>query len=178
MNQNLPTIRPDIAQAAQAREWLMRLPQLPLDDLPAMAEVEATVAALSEPAESTWLMARVAALLSPYFEKDTPRAVREMEAEDWLEALGEYPQWAIEGAVRWWKSAENPDRRKRPLEGDIEARCRYAMRDFQAVPDILRRKISPPQPWEAPKQDRPRVTREAAAEILAKAGFVPKSMRP
>lgn len=155
----------------------MHLPQLPPENLPAMAEVEATVAALSEPAESTWLMARVAALLSPYFEKETPRAVREMEAEDWLEALGEYPQWAVEQAVRWWKSAANPDRRKRPLEGDIAARCEAEMRDFQAVPAILRRKLSPPVVYHPqPRPERPRVTADAAAEIMARAGFKPKAM--
>lgn len=165
MNQNLLTIRADTCQAVQAREWLMRLPQLPPEGLPEMAEVEATVAALSEPAESTWLMARVAALLSPYFEKDTPRAVREMEAEDWLDALGEYPQWAIERAVRWWKSADNQDRRKRPMEGDIAARCNAEMRDFQAVPAILRRKISPPFVYQPRQPERQRVSPEAAAEI-------------
>ena len=83
--------------------------------------------ALTAPASQVWVMARVAALLNPYFEKDTPQAVREIEAEDWAVALRGFPQWALENAVRWWKSADNPDRRKRPLEGDIAARCKVEM---------------------------------------------------
>jgi hypothetical protein len=85
------------------------------------------VAALSEPANPTWVMARIAALLEPYFDKGTPQGVREIEAEDWAEALCRYPQWALQRAVRWWKSADNPKRRQRPIEGDIEARVRVEM---------------------------------------------------
>ena len=77
---------------------------------------------LSAPASPVWILARVAALLSPYYEKDTPQAVREMEAEDWLASLAGKPEWAITSAVRWWKGPDNPDRRKRPMEGDIAAR--------------------------------------------------------
>jgi hypothetical protein len=72
-------------------------------------------------------MARVLALLNPYFDKDTPQAIREIEAEDWASALSAYPYWAIEKAARWWKSDENPDRRKRPLEGDLVARTKREM---------------------------------------------------
>jgi len=128
---------PDHGQVDQAMEWLMRLPKLQPQDLPAMQEIEATVAALSEPANPAWIMARIAALLNPYYDKDTPAAVRRMEAEDWLEALAVYPQWAIERAVRWWKSEANADRRKRPLEGDIAARCKVEMRGISAIPKIV-----------------------------------------
>jgi hypothetical protein len=93
-----------------------------------------------------------------------------MEAEDWREALGEYPQWAIERAVRWWKSADNPDRRRRPLEGDIAARCRIEM---DGVPSAvlalgMTREVAPP--------DRERISPERAKAILQEAGFVPKAM--
>lgn len=167
------TVAADQGQVDHAMEWLMRLPQLRPDDLPALHEVEATVAALSEPANPTWCMARVAALLSPYYERDTPQAVREMEAEDWLEALAEYPQWAIERAVRWWKSAENEHRRKRPLEGDIAARCKAEMRGIKALPDLLSRKAQ----WRYIEEQPPRpktsaADRKAMADaVLEKAGF-------
>lgn len=165
-------IATDQAEVDQAMAWLMRLPQLPPDDLPEMHEVEATVAALSEPANPTWCMARVAALLSPYYDKDTPQAVREIEAEDWLEALAEYPQWAIERAVRWWKSADNDQRRKRPLEGDIAARCRVEMRGIKALPDLLGRRAR----WQpqAPQSRQNRVDAETASRIMQEAGFAPK----
>jgi hypothetical protein len=158
-------------------EWLMRLLKLQPQDLPATEEVRATVAALSEPANAAWIMARIAALLNPYYDKDTPPAVRRMEAEDWLEALAEYPQWAIERAVRWWKSADNEARRKKPLEGDIAARCRVELRGIGALPEIVRRKRSgawhdtPQIPAMREKPDPAKVD-----ELLASAGFRPRRM--
>jgi hypothetical protein len=143
-----------------------------------MQSVEKAVAVLSEPCNPAWCMARVAALLNPYYDKDTPQAVRQMEAEDWLEALREYPQWAIERAVRWWKSEENADRRKRPLEGDIAARCKLEMRGIGAVPKLLGLKaegryIEPEKPREkASSEER----RAMATAILARAGYSVRRM--
>ena len=127
---------------------MLRLPQLQPDDLPDQREIEATVAALSQPANPSWILARVASLLLPYYEKDTPQAVREMEAEDWLESLADMPQWAVDKAVRWWKGPDNPDRRKRPLEGDITGRARVALGNVKAVPVLSARKRAyvPPEP--------------------------------
>ena len=128
------------------------------------------MAALSEPANPAWIMARVAALLNPYYDKDTPAAVRRMEAEDWLEALAEYPQWAVERAVRWWKSEANADRRKRPIEGDIAARCRVEMRGIGALPELLDRKRRG-QYIEANSQpERQRISAKQAQAILRAAG--------
>jgi hypothetical protein len=118
-------------------------------------------------------MARVAALLSPYYDKSTPQGIREMEAEDWLVELRPYPQWAIERAVRWWKSAENERRARRPVEGDISARCKVEMRGFQSVPDLIRRGFRAGGP---PPADPPRVSKEAAAAIMAAAGYGPRKM--
>jgi hypothetical protein len=108
-------------------EWLkQQLPSLNAE-CANRREVEAAVSALSQPAHPAELMVRVLALLNPYFEKDTPQAVREAELDDWAEAIGGYPMWAVQNACRWWKSGDNADRRKRPLEGDIAARCRKEM---------------------------------------------------
>jgi hypothetical protein len=82
---------------------------------------------LKIPANPVWVMARVASLLNPYFEKDTPQAIRKMEAEDWSYAFDGFPKWAIDKAVRWWKSADNPKRRIRPVEGDIVERINFEM---------------------------------------------------
>jgi hypothetical protein len=82
---------------------------------------------LSVPADPAWIMARVLALLTPYFTASVPEAVRRIEAEDWMAALKGYPHWAIEKAVRWWKSDENPDHRRKPLEGDIVERVKFEM---------------------------------------------------
>ena len=88
-------------------------------------------------------MARIAALLVPYYEKDTPQGVRNMEAEDWAVELGNHPQWAVERAVRWWKSEANPDRRKRPLEGDISARCKRETDAVRAATRVLGSPVAP-----------------------------------
>lgn len=175
MTTEIATIQ-DQDQVDQAMQWLTHLHKLPQSDLPEITEVEATVSALSKPCNPTWCMARVAALLSPYYDKDTPPAVRKMEAEDWLEELQGYPQWAIERAVRWWKSSDNADRRKKPLEGDIAARCKIEMRGIHAVPNLLRRKMSgryieqePPRPNQSTEE------RQAIAKrVLSEAGFSPK----
>jgi hypothetical protein len=100
-------------------------------------------------------MARIAALLSPYYEKDVPQAVRVMEAEDWAEALAEYPQWAIQNAVRWWKSEHNQDRRKRPMEGDIAAVCHKEMDAVRAAAFILSQPLAPPSAPSLPRPDAP-----------------------
>ena len=108
--------------AASVVERLRPLLLSPLATLEERSEVAAQVERLSHPAKNEWIMARVGALLDPYFEKETPQMMREMIAEDWLAELAGSPRWAIEAAVRWWKGAENKDRRRRPLEGDIKAR--------------------------------------------------------
>lgn len=121
MNSNSPSVV-NHTDPLQAVERLTHSLRSPLASQAARNEVAATVAALSQPASPVWILARVAALLSPYYEKDTPQAIREMEAEDWLAALEGKPQWAITAAVRWWQGDSNPDRRKRPMQGDIAAR--------------------------------------------------------
>ena len=122
-----------------------------------------------------WISARVAALLSPYYEKDIPQSVREMEAEDWREALREFPQWAIERAVRWWKGEENPDRRKRPMEGDIAARCRLEMNGVSSAVLMLELCSSVRNPVQQ-EEPRERISKEAANEIMAQAGFAAKKL--
>jgi hypothetical protein len=84
-------------------------------------------------------MARIAALLTPYYTGDVPHGVRILEAEDWAEALARYPEWAIIKACRWWKSENNPDRRKKPLEGDIAVRARFECGVLKVAESAMRR---------------------------------------
>ena len=90
-------------------------------------QIEAGIKQLSVPCDPAWLMARVLALLTPYFTSNVPQGVRRIEAEDWRAALDGKPQWAVEKACRWWKSEENPDHRRKPLEGDIVERVKFEM---------------------------------------------------
>lgn len=173
MKSNVQTIGQDQARPEQKAEQLLHLLQLPREDLPDQADIEAMTWEATTPANPHWILARIAALLLPYYEKDTPQAIREMEAEDWLVALEGLPQWAIERAVRWWKGPDNPDRRKRPMEGDIARRARQDTQDVKAVAFLAERKrtatvfhLPPPPP--------PRMTAERAAEIMAQVGFRPR----
>ncbi len=123
------------------------------EDIP-KHELETAIAVVSHPAQPEWIMARIASLLNPYYEREAPHAVRVMEAEDWAEALTTFPQWAIDKAVRWWKSADNPNRRKRPMEGDIAARVKIEMDAVNAARIMLNR----PTNWlfKATPDDTPR----------------------
>ncbi|WP_306150680.1 hypothetical protein [Roseovarius sp. MMSF_3281] len=54
-------------------------------------------------------------------------AMMEGIADDWVDELNGLPAWAIQKACQWWIGADNPDRRKRPLPGDISQRARKEM---------------------------------------------------
>lgn len=98
-----------------------------------------------------------------------------MEAEDWLEELSGYPQWAIERAVRWWKSEANANRRKRPFEGDIAARCKIEMAGVPTASMMLdlRQNGKYEEILPAPRE---KMSAERAAAIMAEVGFEPKRM--
>lgn len=133
-------------------------------------EAEQMMPALSAPADPAWMMARIAALLSPYYEKDTPQGVRVMEAQDWAAELKGLPQWAIERAVRWWKGGDNPKRAKRPLEGDISARAKFEMQAVRAARIAMQ--APAPNPVR-PVRTEPPVTPEQMAEIFKDKEFDP-----
>ena len=160
-------------QIDKGLEWLRRLHQSQLTALPEKETVLRIQKTLMAPCSGVWISARVAALLSPYYEKDIPQAVRKMEAEDWEIALRGFPKWAIERAVRWWKSDANPDRRKRPIEGDIAARCWVEMNGVPSAYKVLEMKQ---RGSDYKVEPRERLTAERAGEILAEAGFAPRRM--
>lgn len=121
--QNIQPITPE--EADRIAEWWPHLLRSPLESREERDEVAVNVKRLSEPADMTWLMARIAALLTPYYSSEVPHGVRMIEAEDWAEALAGYPAWAVTKACRWWKSEHNDRRNIRPKEGDIAERCRF-----------------------------------------------------
>lgn len=171
MRGNLETLSEEKVERGLA--WLRRLPALQPTALPEKETVLRIQSALMTSASGVWISARVAALLSPYYEKDIPQAVRKMEAEDWEQALSGFPQWAIERSVRWWKSDANTDRRKRPLEGDIVARCRVEMDGVASASKVLEMKQ---RGAEHKPESRERMTADRAAEIMRDVGFGVKRM--
>lgn len=171
MRGNLETLSEE--KVGRGLAWLRRLPALQPTALPEKETVLRIQSALMISASGVWISARVAALLSPYYEKDIPQAVRKMEAEDWEQALSGFPQWAIERAVRWWKSDANADRRKRPLEGDIVARCRVEMDGVASASKMLEMKQ---RGIEHKPEPRERLSADRAAEIMRDVGFGVKRM--
>lgn len=79
---------------------------------------------------------------------------------DWMEALQDYPLGEVQAACRSWVLS-NP--RKMPNEGDIVGVIGKARGDRVEA----HKSRQPP----APEPDRQRVTPDAAAAIMAKAGF-------
>lgn len=86
--------------------------------------IAGTVAQLPKRAEPEKALVRVVALLRQYFQTDTAQSVIEVEAEDWADALSPFPDWAIRRACRWWQGADNPNRKRKPMIGDIVEICR------------------------------------------------------
>ncbi len=107
-------------------------------------EIAEALVALRAPAAPAWIMARVAAMLAQYFTADLPQSVVAIQAEDWLEAQRNQPQWATTEAVRWWKSADNPDRKRRPLVGDIAGRVGVEMEVLFVADRAVQRQVQRP----------------------------------
>lgn len=108
-------------------EWLKRSLQL-LNDCPETTTAALrAVEALTVPAHPAKIGVEVLALLHPYFDKETPNAVRARISEKWQSALGQYPEWAVKRACEWWTGPDNVKRHQHPKEGDIAARCRVEM---------------------------------------------------
>jgi len=79
---------------------------------------------LMKPAGREWTSGRVATLLASYFVSQLPANIQAAIAEDWLAELQSFPAWALQEACRWWLSADNPERKRKPHPGDIAARAR------------------------------------------------------
>ena len=113
------------------------------------------------PAHPAKIGVEVLALLHPYFEKDTPQAVRARISEKWQSALGQFPEWAIMRACEWWTGPDNDKRHQTPKEGDIAARCRVEM----DVVNAARIKLQSQAKDQQPTEERPHMTEEQMAEM-------------
>lgn len=78
---------------------------------------------------------------------------------DWLDALGQFPRWAIEDAVKAWNGGAGGN--KRPTPAAMSALCHKAVQP-------LREAVAQGKRME-PGQEKPRnrVTADRAAAILA-----------
>lgn len=173
----IPTGQITADRADRMTAWWPRLPLSQIETRTDRDQISASITVLRKPCDPAWLMARVMALLMPYFTSDVPQGVREIEAEDWLVALKDRPMWAIEKACRWWKGDENPDHRRKPIEGDIARRVTFEMgiltfgamkiREYDAGHAM---RMTEPE-RKAPTPGEMAQRREHASRIMANCGY-------
>ncbi len=89
------------------------------------------------PVDPGWLLARLLALFAHCPPRSVPLdpAVEQMVAGDWAADLGEYPQWAVDQAVRIWRRT----RKWRPTITEMRALCDEAVAAERSLADRLRR---------------------------------------
>lgn len=145
----------------------------PIKDQAEFEQITQNLDVVKQPAQTDWLMARIASFLSQYYVADTSPQMVAMMAEDWAASLGGYPEWAITKAIRWWKSADNPKRSHRPVEGDIQARVRVEMGVVKVAELACKRFMGGVEPYKGQPERTP-VSAERAAAIMAEVGFKPK----
>ncbi|WP_147395335.1 hypothetical protein [Azospirillum cavernae] len=108
---------------------------------PADAEAAARALAVIEreilaPVDPGWLLARLLALFAHCPPRSAPvdPAVERMVASDWAEDLGEYPQWAVDQAVRVWRRTK----KWRPTIMEMRALCDEAVTPELTLAERLR----------------------------------------
>ena len=94
----------------------------------------------------------------------------EVIAEDWCQELKDFPAWAIAKAVRWWTGRNNPERRKKPLAGDIAAQAQTELGPLFVAQSAIKRfdNGTALAIEETPRQP---VSKERAAELMKEIGF-------
>ena len=99
----------------------------------ALAAIEHEIQA---PVDPGWLLARLLALFAHCPPRSTPLdpAVERMVASDWAEDLGEYPQWAVDQAVRVWRRTK----KWRPTIMEMRALCDEAVANERGLAERLR----------------------------------------
>jgi hypothetical protein len=100
-------------------------------------EVLPVYRAYLNPAEEGRIMARVVSLLTHYYVSTTASQVSDVMLEDWLNALGDYPWWAITRAVDEWLRTE----RVKPHISDICEACESAVRQSRVELALLERVV-------------------------------------
>lgn len=127
---------------------------------------------LKRPAPSSWIAGRALSLLSHYFISEEDERVAKAKAKDWGDILSGYPAWAINNAAQWWMSMENPERKRKPLPGDIQERAYKEMMGVRAAETVLQtRNASEVNAGSIEAQSPPRVSTEAARAIMEEYGF-------
>jgi hypothetical protein len=106
----------------------------------------------------------VEVIMHSYWQSLPPPQIKAGILADWCDALEDWKQEQIVWALRKWRN-DNPD--KRPNPGHIVAICKKA-RGMKLAKEA-RQSAQPQEPQRKP------IDREAAARIMAEAGFTPRT---
>lgn len=116
-------------------------------------------------------------LLSQYYvppvgqtpeQEEQARKINEAAADDWFDELKDFPAWAISNACRWWMSADNQDRRKKPLPGDIAERAFHEMGFVRIAGKLVERFDLKGPAAKAEHKPEPELSAEQKAELEGK----------
>lgn len=106
------------------------------------------------------------ALLSHYYQPDTPAGIDELAMAQWIAALGDLPRQAIEYATMEWIRNE----RKRPTPADIRGRAQARIEPRTPPPPdddewpFAPRTAIPPEEMERRRVTAERIIKEVAAK--------------
>lgn len=123
------------------------VPRIPAEGREQVATALAHYERHLKPAPQGKITARVTVLLSHYFVPDLPVAAQRAVLTDWVDALADFPWWAIQKACAEWLKTE----RRKPTPADIVLRCEAAI--SKAGVDVWAlKKLLKANPVEGPAQ--------------------------
>lgn len=127
--------------------------------------------AIHSPHDAGKALKRVNAVLGLYFDPDFDAETRALVRQEFVVALANYPDWAVQRAFDRWVA----DMRRRPSPGEIVI---LVQRELKPIADELarRRKHADEAEEERRRAAAARCSAEAAQEVLERAGFTPKRM--
>lgn len=111
----------------------------PFADETEAAQAKAVLGVASEPACDRTVAKRVVSLLNHYFVSPLPAGQAADVANDWLEIIGNPPEWALHDACIWWIGPNNPNCARKPLPGQIAARIKTEMEPIRTAEIALQR---------------------------------------
>lgn len=121
--------------------------------------------AIHSPGDEAFILDRARVCLKLFYDPEMDMQDRAEMLDSYARALRAWPRWAVAKAFDEWERTRN----RRPSPGDLGILAANAVKEL--TDELARR--HPKQP-EAPPVER--VSPEAAAAILAAAGFTPRRM--
>lgn len=160
----------EITQRSDPRHTARSLRASAQQPVATMAEAQAIMAqceTLRRPVDRRWLMGRIATLLSHFYVSPMSETEARAVAQDWANALTEFPQWAVEEACDEWLRTMD----RRPTIAGIRKLC---LHHFAVVEFSQRKAMAGP---DGPSADRGTVTSAHRAQMAEAGERVVKALR-